>query len=76
MESDRGKPLAGKSTLNRLELTPVEGPKPEYKKIVADPAGMDELLVEVFLEAHPKAPEELILASWSTWKRRKWRVGG
>ena len=32
MESDRGKPLAGKSTLNRLELTPVEGPKPEYKK--------------------------------------------
>ena len=61
VESDRGKPLAGKSTLNRLELTPVEGPKPEYKKIVADPAGMDELLVEVFLEAHAKAPEELIL---------------
>ena len=53
VESDRGKPLAGKSTLNRLELTPVEGPKPEYKKIVADPAGMDELLVEVFLEAEP-----------------------
>ena len=25
VESDRGKPLAGKSTLNRLELTPVEG---------------------------------------------------
>ena len=63
MESDRGKPLAGKSTLNRLELTPVEGPNrwhkstlnrlertplegPDaYKKIVADPAGMDELLV-------------------------------
>ena len=61
VESDRGKPLAGKSTLNRLELTPVEGPKQQYKKIVADPAGMDELLVEVFLEAHPKAPEELIL---------------
>ena len=61
MESDRGKPLAGKSTLNRLELTPAEGPKQQYKKIVADPAGMDELLVEVFLEAHPKAPEELIL---------------
>ena len=61
VESDRGKPLAGKSTLNRLELTPVEGPKPEYKKIVADPAGMDELLLEVFLEAHAKAPEELIL---------------
>ena len=61
VESDRGKPLAGKSTLNRLELTPAEGPKQQYKKIVADPAGMDELLLEVFLEAHAKAPEELIL---------------
>ena len=59
MESDRGKPLAGKSTLNRLELTPVEGPKPEYKKIVADPAGMDELWLRC--SAHAKAPEELIL---------------
>ena len=28
---------------------------------MADPAGMDELLVEVFLEAYAKAPEELIL---------------
>ena len=33
-------PLAGKSTLDRLELTPLEGPEPNYKKIVADPAGM------------------------------------
>ena len=41
MESDRGKPLAGKSTLNRLERTPLEGPEGAYKKIVADPAGMD-----------------------------------
>ena len=32
LESDRGKPLAGKSTLYRLELTPGEGPEPEYKK--------------------------------------------
>ena len=42
VESDRGKPLAGKSTLNRLERTPLEGPEGAYKKIVADPAGMDE----------------------------------
>ena len=54
MESDRGKPLAGKSTLNRLERTPLEGPEGAYKKIVADPAGMDELLLEVFVEAHPE----------------------
>ena len=45
LESDRGKSLAGKSTLIRLELTPLQGPEGNYKKIVADPAGMDELLV-------------------------------
>ena len=60
-ESDHGQPLAGQSTLNRLELTPVEGPEPKYKKIVADPAGMDALLIEVFLEAHREPPEEVIL---------------
>ena len=39
VESDRGKPLAGKSTLNRLERTPLEGPEGAYKKIVARPGG-------------------------------------
>ena len=53
--------MAGKSTLNRLERTPLEGPEGAYKKIVADPAGMDELLLEVFVEAHPEPPEEVIL---------------
>ena len=52
LESDRGKPLAGKSTLNQLELTPAEGPEGRYRKIVADPAGMDALLIKVFLEAY------------------------
>ena len=61
VESDRGKPLAGKSTLNRLELTPAKGPEGRYKKIVADPAGMDALLLEVFLEAHQEPPKEVIL---------------
>ena len=28
---------------------------------MADPAGMDELLVEVFLEAHPEPPQEVIV---------------
>ena len=59
--ADQGKPLAGKSTLNRLERTPLEGPKGRYKKTVADPAGMDALLLEVFVEAHPEPPEEVIL---------------
>ena len=60
--SDRGKPLAGKSTLNRLELTPEEGGADErYKKTVADFVAMDALLVEVFLESYETAPGEIIL---------------
>jgi hypothetical protein len=39
---DRGYPLAGSSTLNRLELgTPPPAPAHRYQKIVADPAGLD-----------------------------------
>jgi hypothetical protein len=61
-ERDRGKPLAGKSTLNRLELTAgAPDNKERYKKIVADTEGMDRLLVEVFLEAHASAPPEIVL---------------
>ena len=61
--SDRGKPLAGKSTLNRLELTPAgeAGLKHRYKQVVADFVAMDALLVEVFLESYETAPEEIIL---------------
>jgi len=40
---DRGKALAGKSTLNRLELTPKEaGKEDRYKKNVASHAGPPE----------------------------------
>ena len=60
--SGRDKPLAGKSTLNRLELTPEVGVVEErYKKTVADFAAMDALLVEVFMESYQRAPEEIIL---------------
>jgi hypothetical protein len=59
---DRGKALAGKSTLNRLELTKAEVPAQErYKKIVLDPEAVDRLLVEIFLEAHESAPGEIVL---------------
>jgi len=52
-------PLAGKSTLNRLELG---GEKPDrYKKILYDEAAIDRLLVDVFLEAHEQAPERMVL---------------
>jgi hypothetical protein len=61
-ERDRGKALAGKSTLNRLELTKaVVEEKERYKKIVLDQAAVDRLLVEVFREAHAQPPAEIIL---------------
>ena len=59
---DRGCALAGKSTLNRLELTPCDADAASrYKKIVAQPAAMDELLVDLFLEASDRPPQEIIL---------------
>jgi hypothetical protein len=61
-ERDRGKALAGKSTLNRLELTKAEVEEKErYKKIVMDEAAVDRLLVEIFLQAHAKPPAEIVL---------------
>jgi hypothetical protein len=52
--------LAGKSTLNRLEHTPKRhGSK--YHKIDCDGAQVDALLVELFLEAHERAPGEIVL---------------
>jgi len=61
-ERDRGKALAGKSPLNRLELTKAEvGEKERYKKIVMDPAAVDRLRVEVLLESYAQAPAEIVL---------------
>src|SRR5712691_3457152 len=55
-------PLAGKSTLNRLELTPAGSPFTErYHKISYSPEAIDALLVDVFLEAYRTAPREIVL---------------
>ena len=59
--SDRGMPLAGKSTPDRPELTPAAGPEARYKKTVADTAAMDALLVDLFVEAHGAPPAEIVL---------------
>lgn len=48
-ERDQGKALAGKSTLNRLELTTAAADR--YKKIGCDFAAVDDLLVDLYLEA-------------------------
>jgi hypothetical protein len=51
--------LAGKSTLNRMELG--TGVATRYKKITFWRDSVDELLVNVFLEAHPVAPQQIVL---------------
>ncbi len=61
-ERDQGKALAGKSTLNRLELTgEVVSEEERYKKIALEEVAVDRMLVQVFLEAHELAPAEIIL---------------
>jgi hypothetical protein len=59
---DRGKALAGKSTLNRLELTPVRANAgSRYKKIVAHLDRMQAFLVEAFLQQYVVPPRRLVL---------------
>jgi hypothetical protein len=52
-------PLSGKSTLNRLELSGEEATR--YHKIAHDPAAIEALFVDLFLEAHRKTPPQIIL---------------
>ena len=56
---DLNEPLAGKSTLNRMELG--DGLPNRYKKITFWRDAIDDLLVEVFLEAQLAAPEQIVL---------------
>ncbi len=53
-------PLAGKSTLNRLELSRPQASR--YHKISHDPAAIEAGFVDLFVEAHGrKAPRQIIL---------------
>jgi hypothetical protein len=52
-------PVAGKSTLNRLELS--RDAVTRYQKISHEPAAIEALLVDLFLEAHVKAPKQITL---------------
>ena len=61
-EQDRGKAGAGKSTLNRLELTPAEAkPEARYKKIVMDEAAVDGLLVDLYIQAQTRQPKRIVV---------------
>jgi hypothetical protein len=52
-------PVAGKSTLNRLELS--RDAPTKYHKIAHDPDAIERLFVDLFLEAHARAPKQIIL---------------
>jgi hypothetical protein len=52
-------PVAGKSTLNRLELSRPEPTR--YHKIAHDPVAIEGLFVSLFLEAYKAPPEQIIL---------------
>ena len=52
-------PVAGKSTLNRLELSRETPTK--YRKIAHDPAAIEALFIDLFLKAHAKPPRQIVL---------------
>jgi len=61
-EQDRGKAGAGKSTLNRLEVTPADAKSDaRYQKMVMDEAAVDELLVDLYIQAQPRQPKQIVL---------------
>jgi len=61
-QQDRGKALAGKSTLNRLELTPVRANhKSRYKKIAVHRTSVDAFFTNIFLQSFRVPPRRIVL---------------
>ena len=59
---DKGRALAGKSTLNRVELTPEHvSPDARYHKVALDFGAVERLLVDIFLESFAQPPAEIVL---------------
>ncbi len=57
-----GAPLAGKSTLNRLELTKAGASATDrYKKIEMQEDAVDQVLIDVFLQSYDQPPDEIII---------------
>ncbi len=59
-QRDKGKSLAGASTLNRLELA-AHQPDWRYRKIVAKPAEIEKLLIEQGVKSIPRKSREIVL---------------
>jgi hypothetical protein len=61
-EQDKGKALAGKSTINRLELTPADATAAaRYKKIVADPQALEDYFIDEWVRSLPKHAQEVVV---------------
>jgi len=61
-ERDRGRPLAGKSTLNRVELTrPEASAASRYKKVVLDAEGAERFFATDFVARRRGEPQVLVL---------------
>jgi len=61
-QRDRGKAGAGKSTLNRLELTPADADQSaRYKKIALDLAAVDQTLVDIYIQRQASRPTQIVL---------------
>jgi len=54
-------PLAGKSTLNRLELPVETVADRRYNKIAADPVACQKLFVQLFIQSRREVPRELVI---------------
>ena len=52
-------PVAGKSTLNRLERGTTKPTR--YSRIAVNPIGVENLFVDLFLDAHDKPPSQIVL---------------
>jgi hypothetical protein len=61
-DRDKGTPLAGHSTLNRIELASatLDAQRPDLK-VLHDPEALEDLLVDLFLDAHAEPPDTIIL---------------
>ena len=60
-EKELGDILAGKSTLNRMELPVVTEKDERYKKIMCDHEKIRDLLIDLFFESYRKEPKEIII---------------
>ena len=61
-DQDQGKALAGKSTLNRLELTPPQASAASrYKKIVADPQALEDYFIDEWVRSLAQDARQVIL---------------